>query len=537
MTPAVMIRLSVGPANGVCAMSTSTKPVLTASSTVADILRDYDKLDAGFPIVRLHSLATIGDNKCHLTKECMMPNFLQSPLQKRYAATQSRFTVPKVTGQYEQQPQNSGLFGMNPYGAFRPRQSPPAPWMNPQNPITMGQYNQPQFASTAPAQDSVQQLFNSRQSRADASGGRLIAQPGPVPGANRGNYNYSYGGKGNDADGNATPSQGIDINSMVMANPNAAAGLLPQSRAQLATPAREAIALDLKARQSAHQQRQGALAEALAGRKQMVAQRGMAQGANRVARLEARKNGPSFMDQLLQNGDPETALAMAEMNQRGQLGLAQLLAQREGNAGLKESRLAEAALNTARADPVRMEQERRMQLVEGDESLTPEEKQAFVFGQQPGVKGPPSKAKVQEEAKLSGLLRTDPQAAVDTMRAQGIPDSEIEGRLAGSFDGDSNSAGAYGRSFLTGTRATPPTPDNPLGGSDVSPSILNPWGIGAGIAAGQNWLFPPKPVRPTVQGNTILPGWERDPKTGQLRKKSKAPAPAQSNDMSGQWMN
>jgi hypothetical protein len=194
-------------------------------------------------------------------------------------------------------------------GALRSRL--PAPWMG-------GGQPQQQSMAAALGFDTTgtdPRTTAARLARASASGGRLnFNGPGR---ANTGNYNFGFGGQGNDARGNPITQRGIDINAIVKANPMAAYGLTDAHRAELGSDTRQAMADSLLGRQQAYRDRQqyAAMLPALQGlgvadytpRQQQAMQRGQAR--------QERKRGPDPLMQMF-GGDPR--MALAAMNQQQQ---------------------------------------------------------------------------------------------------------------------------------------------------------------------------------------------------------------------------
>ncbi len=295
-------------------------------------------------------------------------------------------------------------------GALRSRI--PAPWMTP------GGMPEPAGAPALAPGLSGSALQLSRQNRAMNSGGRLLTTPG---GANTGNY-FAPNSSNKEFNQPAFGRGGIDATALAERNPDALYGFTPEHRAAIleASPAAQQA---LAQRQSDYQQR---LAQAAADKRQrqgQVASNAADRGAARVARLEARRTGPSLQDALMQQ-NPELAIAMAEINQKGraidqqgQLGLAQILAGKEANAGLKEQRMAAAELDRFRANPQRVAEERWANVVENDQTMTPEEKMAALAAGPPkqgGLAGALAGGKPTltptEEKKMEEAVGGDPAA-------------------------------------------------------------------------------------------------------------------------------
>lgn len=400
-----------------------------------------------------------------------MPNNFLNPA---FAATQKKFAVPRVTGQYEQLPQNGGS-GMR-QGAWAPWKNPTpgtvsygyAPGSVPQkyearlpaNMLTQGPATDFDTSGTDPA------TIEARKRRAAASPGLAF---NPFTEQNSGRWDFS------DV---PNPQNGINLNAMVQANPNAARGLSDASRAKLNPLAQNAMASDLKARQLAYQQRQAGAEQNMLARQQMVMQNAMARGDARRGRIEARQQGPNFFDQMMQQ-DPETALAAMRMQQQGflaqqGLGLQQQQINNEFAVGQGKNKvLGDQAL--ADREKWGAEQQNQMAAVWATEAQrikaenpTYTDQQAMDaakrlypgagFGQNQGpqnvMAGMPGAPAQQQDAlpddATVAKFKGDPSALVQAWLKAGMTKEQVNKKLAELYQGD----------LIPRTR----TADNPSGG-------------------------------------------------------------------------
>lgn len=431
-----------------------------------------------------------------------MPNNFLNPA---FAATQKKFAVPRVTGQYEQLPQNGGS-GMR-QGAWAPWKNPTpgtvsygyAPGSVPQkyearlpaNMLTQGPATDFDTSGTDPA------TIAARLARQEASGGRLNFSRGS---GNSGNYSMS-------------PSDpGIDAQALVRANPNAIYGFSDAMRGKLSQS--KEYQDDLKARQLAYQQRQAGAEQNMLARQQMVQQNAMARGDARRGRIESRNQGPNFFDQMMQQ-DPETALAAMEVQQRGQaLNNQNLLAQGQlqNQAAENQWRMkdAEARLGLTRNDMDMKKQEVAGNMLAAAAAIrdaNPDladqlEQQAMgqIGGQQgqnamAGPQGAPQgqrRTSPVHEEKLASLK--SPREKRDYMRnVMRLPENEITYRLQQDYQ-PSLAGSMFGAAF-GGQRGSPNAtmPEGPMiDAPSHTPGIID---------SAFNWLIPnPEVGLPPING-------------------------------------
>mgnify|MGYP001610046705 CR=1 FL=1 len=215
----------------------------------------------------------------------------------------------------------NSLLGLNGQGGSQPggvtdpgtlgalRQRLKAPWMN----GGRGQQQQAGLPAMQGLDGNPQALAMSRQARARASGGRLIA--GGVGEANRGNYSFS--------DAADTSPDAINIQRLLAQNPAAFHGFSDETKQKLLQGGQNPIA----GIQQAYRERQAGPQgvqmptdpNAVLTPQQRVMQNSMARNQQREGRIEQRQQGPDLMEQLFRQ-DPRAAAAM--MNQRQQNELA-----------------------------------------------------------------------------------------------------------------------------------------------------------------------------------------------------------------------
>lgn len=304
------------------------------------------------------------------------------------------------------------------------------------------------------------------------------------------------GGNGSNRYTMSPGEPGIDAAALVRQNPNAIYGFTPERQKKLAMD--PGYQTGLKARQAAYQQRQldgpqrtmlPIDQDAPLTADQRVMQNAMARGSARRGRLDARKSGPSFQD-ILMRDNPEAALAMAAMNQQGQLGLAQILA----GQGLRKS---EEAVNWAKADPRRIAEERIDKSF--DEALA---------GGMSRDEATELRQQMRQEAGLGGLLNDHQRPSQKSLLSK-TEFKEIEGLAQG---GDS---GATARWLQQQVAAGKMTEEQ----ANIKLNELHPQGL-------MSWLLSEDPSRSIDDHggwNNRAAGEFVDPKTGKKWKPGVTP--------------
>lgn len=379
-------------------------------------------------------------------------------------------------------------------GALRSRVK--APWMN-GNQNFLAQGNQQGFDTTGTAPSTI-------AARAQRVIGSTYNQPGfglsrelrMLPGGQvTGNYSMSPG------------QGGIDAQALVRQNPNAIYGFSPEMQKKLAMD--PGYQQNLLARQQAYQQRQQTPDANLLARQQMVAERGIARGAARQERLDARKQPPNVLDQMMQQ-DPELAMRMFGMQQQNMLAGRQLdITERLGNdenAWRKQN--AEAALAGTDADRGLKQQEAAANLLGAAAAIratNPDladqmEQQAMgqMGGQQgqnflAGMQGAPKRTNPLHEEHLATIK--SPKEKRDYMRRiMRLSDDEITNRLQENYSNDG--VMDWIRGAATGTKSTPPTAARPAGSWDFNG---NPFSPGSATANVGNAIY---------EGGKMIPGFD-----------------------------